>query len=345
MFCDCATVAYRRSGIDSDTGKAYRPYRYMPYHSDEQLFRDYQSCPDGSECLLLPCGKCILCTGRYRRHWVLRCQHELLYHDKSCFLTLTVDDAHIDEVFPRLRRTRLMSDMVTKVVETSQWHSLSHKPWQDFCKRLRINLQRSNKSSKIRYYMCGEYGDHYHRPHYHAIMFGWCPDDLRPLIGKPGLFVSPSLSREWSFGFHTIARVDPSCISYVAGYCDKKMDNARMEWIDNFVAPEYVAMSRRPGLGGKFWQQFHDSDLYPENADGTFARTYACLGKDGKVKMPKYYDDLLALHDPDKYARLIAFRQSAYVDREFDLTSWLDECHRRTAVRLERRKLRDVAFG
>lgn len=350
MYCDAATVAYRLPGVNPATGKAYKPYKYVPYKSDDDLIQAYNACPKGSEVLLLPCGRCLLCTARYRRHWVLRCMHELQYHDYSCFLTLTVDDAHIDEVFPRLSRKVVGADLRTSWIETSQWHSLCHKPWQDFCKRLRITLSRGYKygvdqvykvDKPIRYYMCGEYGDTYHRPHYHAILFGVYPPDTQLLLFRPGLGVSPLIGRLWPYGYHTIAKVDPGCISYVAGYVDKKMDDSRMAWIDNYVSPEYVAMSRRPGLGGKFWDDYHDTDLYPQNADGSIARLYACLGRNGRVKMPKYYDDLLALHDPAKYDRLLASRKVAACEMSVDLVDWLNESHRRCAVAVERRRQRD----
>lgn len=373
MFCDSATVAYRLVGINPATGKNYKPFKFFPFKTDDALVEAYNSCPKGCEVLLLPCNRCMLCTGRYRRHWVLRCQHELKFHDRSCFLTLTVDDEHLDSVFPKLSRKVVCFSLNNSLraaslpstctvgydnsfsdgcswVETSKWNSLRHKPFQDFMKRLRITLQRGYKygvdqiyqvDKPIRYYMCGEYGDNTHRPHYHCILFGVHPPDTQLLLFKPGLGISPLFSKLWPFGYHTVAKVDPACISYVAGYVDKKMDDSRMSWIDNFVAPEYVCMSRRPGLGGKFWEQFHDTDLYPENDDGTFPRIYACLGKNGKVKMPKYYDDLLALHDPEKFGRLSAYRKVAVSDTSFDLIEWLNESHRRCAVAVERRRQRD----
>lgn len=351
MFCDSATVAYRLVGINPDTGKNYKPFKFFPFKTDDALVEAYNSCPKGCEVLLLPCNRCMLCTGRYRRHWVLRCQHELHFHERSCFLTLTVDDEHLDFVFPKLSRKVVSHDLRSSWIETSRWNSLCHKPFQDFMKRLRITLQRGYKygvdqfyqvDKPIRYYMCGEYGDNTHRPHYHCILFGVHPPDTQLLLFRPGLGVSPLFTRLWPFGYHTVATVSPQCISYVAGYVDKKMDDARMDWVDNFVAPEYVCMSRRPGLGGKFWNQFHDTDLYPENDDGTFPRIYACLGKDGKVKMPKYYDDLLALHDPEKFVRLSAYRKVAVSDTSFDLIEWLNESHRRCAVAVERRRQRDT---
>ena len=53
--------------------------------------------------------------------------------------------------------------------------------------------------------------------------------------------------------------------------------------------PEYVTMSRRPGIGSKWFDQYQ-SDVYPK--DFTTVR-----GK--KIKPPKYYDRLLENVDPE----------------------------------------------
>ena len=359
MFCDSATVAYRKKGIDPSTGKHYKPYFFSRFKGDDRIKYLYESCPDGHEALLLPCGKCMLCTRRYRLHWVLRCIHELHYYDQACYLTLTVDDAHIDDVFPKL--------------PGSDWNSLTHVPFQKFMKRLRIRLQRGievitpvfrldqdqtrsiyskieykgETGKPLRFYMCGEYGDLTHRPHYHAILFGFYPPDSLPLAGSK-LEVSRLLADVWPYGFHTVARVEPNCISYVAGYVDKKMDNARLSWALNTVAPEYVTMSRgcsklgTGGLGKSFFEEF-SSEIYPENQDGTFARDYCIIGKYSRVRTPRYYDRLLELRVPEKYARLVAFREEVAVSRgaSFSLADWLNESHRRNAVAVVRRRQRD----
>lgn len=364
MFCDAATVAYRRKGFDPATGKHYKPYFFGRYKSDESLYRYYTEVPAGSEALLLPCCKCMLCTCRYRLHWVLRCVHELHYYDEASYLTLTVDDDHINELFPPLGKA-FTSDYV--------WNSLDHRPFQLFMKRLRICLQRGfevltpvsrleslvnspislktcyhgEEGKPLRFFMCGEYGDNTHRPHYHAILFGFYPPDARPLPGTK-LSVSDFLSDVWPFGFHTVARVEPDCVSYVAGYVDKKMDDCRMAWASNNVAPEYICMSRgckkigTGGIGSKFACDFVD-DIWPENSDGTFARDYCIIGRGSRVKVPSYYDKILSLRLPEKYARLVAFREEVAVSRgaSFRLADWLNESHRRNAVAVARRRQRD----
>lgn len=373
MFCDAATVAYRRKGLDPATGKHYKPFEFHRFTSDDDCYGLFCSPPSGCESLLLPCGKCILCTKRYRMHWVLRCLHELRFYDQACYLTLTVNDSSIDQVFPPQRCSELKevdSFDTAKGLGYSQpdfvWNSLRHKPFQDFMKRLRRQLDygfiyhkivdgkpkeivyHGESGKPLRFFMCGEYGDNSHRPHYHAIVFGFYPPDAQSLLSNKKLFVSPLLSRKWPFGFHTVARVEPDCISYVAGYVDKKMDQARMQWASNDVAPEYVCMSRgcskigTGGLGRSFFDEFY-LDLYPMNDDGEFVRDYGIVGRGTRVKIPRFYDELLDLRDPLRYDRLIAHREKVAVSRfaDLDLAEWLNESHRKSAVAVARRRQRE----
>ena len=62
--------------------------------------------------------------------------------------------------------------------------SLNHSHFQKFFKRLRKSLPFKT----VRYYMCGEYGDEFKRPHYHACIFNHDFPD-REIVGK-----TPSLS-------------------------------------------------------------------------------------------------------------------------------------------------------
>ena len=85
----------------------------------------------------------------------MRCLHEASLYDNNCFITLTFNDEY---VMP----------------------SLDKSIFQKFMKRLR----RMFPDARIRYFMCGEYGDKLSRPHYHACLFGFDFPDLRIVTGK-----------------------------------------------------------------------------------------------------------------------------------------------------------------
>lgn len=355
MYCDAPTVAIRLAGINPATGKHYKPFKFIRYKSDDQVRRDFVCVSPGCETLLIPCGRCLLCTKRYRMQWVLRCMCESRLYSQMSYLTLTCDDEHLDSVFPSVGKS---------VDGLFRWNSLSYKPFQDFMKRLRRQLQygfhydvivdgkpvhrvyHGEPGKSIRFFMCGEYGDHTHRPHYHAIVFGFWPPDAKKLRGK--LYVSDMIARRWPFGFHTVGKVEPDSISYVAGYVDKKLDGARMSWAFEGVRPEFVSMSRgcsslgTGGIGRCFFDEYY-KEIYPMNDDGTFARNYAILGRGTKIKVPRFFDELLDLRDPERYDKLMAFREQvgAAAEQEFELGEWLNESHRRHAVAVARRLQRD----
>ena len=105
----------------------------------------------------VPCGQCIGCRLERSRQWAVRCVHESSLHRFSSFITLTYNDEH------------LPSD-----------RSLNVEHFQRFMKRLRKHLE----PLKIRFFHCGEYGDKFRRPHYHAIVFGYDFPDRIPFQKK-----------------------------------------------------------------------------------------------------------------------------------------------------------------
>lgn len=100
------------------------------------------------------CGKCLSCRIAVTREWAMRCMHEMGYHEKNVFVTLTYNDENIPAN-----------------------NEANKKEFTDFLKRIR------KAGNKIRYYACGEYGEKTDRPHYHAIIFGLGTED-KDLIEK-----------------------------------------------------------------------------------------------------------------------------------------------------------------
>ena len=142
----------------------------------------YKGLKQASDSVLsLPCGKCMGCRLERSRQWAMRCMHEAQMHEDNCFITLTYrpDDLPKDG-------------------------SLNKKHFQDFMKRFRHRYS----DTKIRYYMCGEYGEDFGRPHYHACIFGFdFPDKVHwKTFNGCKLFTSEILEDLWSFGFCTVDR-------------------------------------------------------------------------------------------------------------------------------------------
>jgi len=226
----------------------------------------------------LPCGQCIGCRLSRSIMWATRCMHESQLHEANCFITLTYDEHHLPDN-----------------------HTLDHDYFQKFMKRLRKEIS----PTKVRYFMCGEYGDDSWRPHFHAILFGYdFPDKIEYTIGENEnpYYISELLYKLWPYGFHTIGECTFETAAYVARYCVKKItgDDAEahynriltdwnevtgeitfMQEVD--LQPEYARMSTNPGIGKEWFNQFK-SELYPSN--------FIITPNGKKVSIPHYYDKL-----------------------------------------------------
>lgn len=259
---DCDCVSYNGSGW---TGHAYSP-------GLGRSVTDY---------IEIPCGQCIGCRLDHAREWASRCMVEASKFESNYFLTLTYDDQHIHTSFYGDRQNG----------EAVPDFTLYKKDLQDFWKRL-----RSSSGQKIRYFACGEYGDSTFRPHYHAIVFNLQLDDLQRFGGSSEFptFTSEYLSKVWKLGHVLVAEVSFDTCSYVARYVTKKATGKLGEFYDYYnLEPEFVVMSRCPGIG----RDFYDKSLF----DSDFI-TFASARKGLRFKPSRYYKKLLEFEDPDRAA-------------------------------------------
>lgn len=229
------------------------------------------------------------------RQWAIRCVHEASTHDANSYITLTYSE------------------------ENLPWDgSLNKKHFQDFVKRFRKAIH----PKKIRFFHCGEYGEKFKRPHYHALIFGYDFPDKIFLKMQNGyrLDTSAQLERLWPFGFNSIGNVTFESAAYVARYITKKIngENADIHYriLDEqtgeltTVSPEYITMSRRPGIG---------HDWYIEFQEETTRDDFVVL--DGKkLKLPAYYDRIHAKLDERAAADLKAERTRAAKRNQKDKT-------------------------
>jgi hypothetical protein len=251
---------------------------------------------DTVKSLSLPCGQCIGCRLERSRQWAIRCMHEAQMHDQNCFITLTYDDAH------------LPSD-----------RSLHYRDFQLFIKRLR----KRYPGRRIRYYMAGEYGENFGRPHWHACIFGLDFDDKKlwkRTSSNSLLYRSKELELLWPFGYSSIGDVTFESAAYVARYIMKKVTgkNAAEHYkeIDPDTGeitnrkPEFTKMSLKPGIGYEWYKQY-TTDVYPH--DYVVVR-----GK--KVKPPKFYDKKYKIDNPYEFDELLYIREKSAKLRHEDNT-------------------------
>lgn len=242
----------------------------------------------GAQPLSIPCGQCAGCKLERARQWAVRLTHEAQLHDHKYFVTLTLNDEHLPTDY-----------------------SVDVRHIQLFFKRLRKEFGR------VRYFACGEYGETTLRPHYHAIIFGPAFRDLVPIRQSSRgdiLYFSNRLSAVWGLGHVSLGAVTFQSAGYVARYALKKITGEQAK--DHYtrvhphtgeichVRPEFITMSRRPGIGSGWYDKF-SSDLWPSDE---------CVVNGHKQKVPRYYD--LKRDQPSKAGDLRSSLDHIKLDRK-----------------------------
>lgn len=191
--------------------------------------------------------------------------HEASLHEENCFLTLTYDDAHLPPD-----------------------GGLHKEHFQGFIARLRSAV----RPKKFSYFHCGEYGENFGRPHYHALLFGLDFADKRFYNRKHGhvIWRSEKLDKLWGLGECKIGSVTYQSAGYIARYSLKKITGPEAPgWYQKIntttgeihdVASEYLTMSRNPAIGKRWIEKFM-SDCFP-------CDFVVVDGK--KMRVPRYYE-------------------------------------------------------
>lgn len=254
---------------------------------------------------ILICGQCTACRLRRSSEWATRCIHEAKQHNQNIWVTLTYDDEHLPDKYA----TGEIHPYTNKPVYSG---SLKKRHMQDFYRRIRKALKKDNAiihDGLIRYYYAGEYGEKYHRPHYHACLFGIDLSDKKHIKKTAlgfDLYESKTLQELWPHGQHRISELTWETAAYTARYIMKKITGKQQQkkykTIDKETGeirtkePEFNDMSRKPGIG-KGWYEKYKKSVYMEKRAGVRIR--------GRLTAPpRYYDKLLQREDAEKYNRV-----------------------------------------
>ena len=187
----------------------------------------------GEDYIYVPCGHCKSCAMNKQSDWSTRLEFESKSFPKQSvlFVGLSYNDEHLPE-----------------------YGSLCKRDLQLFMKRLRKWLY----PRKCRFFAAGEYGDQHMRPHFHVILFGVTESDLKTYQAfyshkVKGLVAFSDL---WSVGGKpigriTIQRILPIHFAYVAKYATKRLTGDMAKSFEDYsgMIPEFVQMSRNPGIG------------------------------------------------------------------------------------------------
>ncbi|QCS36519.1 replication initiator protein [Capybara microvirus Cap3_SP_443] len=274
----------------------------------------------------IPCGQCIQCRLDKSRKWANRMMAEARCWDHNYFVTLTYDDNHLpirdwfhDEDGSIQEGVTLLPDEISK-----------------FMKKLRVYYERRTGKTGIRFFGCGEYGEKSGRPHYHIILFNCELDDLKPYKATEcgPLFNSAFLESIWSDeygqkGYVTVAPFTWDTGAYVARYIMKKQlgPPAYSYYNEHRKIPEYVIMSRNPGIG-KFY--------YDQKKDEIYETDEIIIHKHGatiKAKPGKYFDGYYAAEEPEKME---------VIKRKRERAGYMSELEQRRQSGLTAQEYRDL---
>lgn len=320
------------------------------YHP--QVIQVFNSCTGLSEKMEVPCGKCYHCTETRQNEWVTRMYAHLEDYAYCYFVTLTYRSLFHPDVSSA--ESIIMHDLkhaLWHYDSDNSRHTLAYAPcllvkqhYQKFIKRL-----RANTGADITYYLSGEYGEFYSRPHYHIILFSrqpitykdvhdaWAVKLYRPNKNSPWVHkrnqedTTTSESHYFPYGrvqvddlisngtiTHERISVDgmqmagEHCFSYVCKYLTKK------EFYSKRLVKAFDALYGNVRQNGEVvysrYNSLIDTKVYVEKFDEI------AIAANSKVYLPKSYQDEFLQNFPQDY-------------RDFaDKFAPFKECSRSTAI-------------
>lgn len=247
----------------------------------------------------LPCGKCISCRLQYAREWAIRCVHEAQMHSDNCFITLTYSDENLKS--PKL-----------------------HYPdFQYFMRKV-----RKLKNEPIGMFVTGEYGEQTKRPHWHAIIFNWCPSDRVPhykTIQGHQVYTSKTLTKIWGKGHAELGSVTIDSAGYCARYAAKKLVHG---YDDEHDYHPISKKSQKHAIGKKWLEKY-----WPD----VFTHGRLILKDGSQTTIPRYYEKWLQKHHPEAWIYYVTATKHENCKKAEEANSretqeWLKECFARYAA-------------
>lgn len=216
--------------------------------------------------IAVPCGKCMGCLSLKREQWFIRLKEELRSSGTGMFVTLTYDNENLP----------LLDGKPT----------LCKEHHQKFLKRLRKQLG----DVKFKYFITGEYGTNFGRPHYHILLFGIKDSEV--------------VRKCWKYGNIDIGDITEKSINYTAKYV---INNSK---VPDGVLPGYSTCSKGIGIDYiKRMGDYHRSDIN---------RNFYSLPGGVKKKLPRYYQE--KLYNKEQKTIIKVKNRINYESKEFNKT-------------------------
>jgi hypothetical protein len=198
-------------------------------------------------------------------------------HEQNCFITLTYSDENLKS--PKLQ----------------------YRDFQLFVKRLRKSIH----NQQIGIFVTGEYGEQTKRPHWHAIIFGWEPPDLKyKRSNERGdrILSSKTLDSLWSHGTTETGTVTFESAGYCARYAAKKLVHGKDE------EHEFKPISKKSSKQaiGKAWIEKHWKYVFQQgkiNIQKSDGEIVSC-------SIPRYYEKWLLKNEPTAWRSYVTQKKA-----------------------------------
>lgn len=242
----------------------------------------------------VPCGKCPACLYRYRDSWRVRLESDFKYFGfNGLFFTLTYDDDHlpykvVDEdsglMLPSLDKERIS------------------KFYKDIKNSYDYEYRQLEKKDRPEwsYFLCGEYGSCFQRPHYHMLLF--CTKDYND-------YWDSLIRSKWNDGLIYVLPTIPNRIQYVTKYTLKyRLQDCK----DLGLTLPFARMSKGIGkheLEDRYFKEQHYSQFLP--------LMYDINGF--PVALPRYYRNYM--YNPEVWENYALKLSALSIEEEMKLLS------------------------
>lgn len=252
--------------------------------------------------LEVPCGMCIACRIAKTREWKMRLMMEKEDWSKSGFLTLTYDDDHLP--LTACGNMTLMPKHLTDFFKRARKFNESRENFFHGFPGIDENSGELKSPPLLRYFACGEYGDHTGRSHYHAVIYGFDSSDTE------------ELQKLWPFGFVRIDDLNEQRAGYVAGYVQKKIYRDPAKYWKEYGCRVWPFQRQSQGLGLSYYWQHADDYAYWNYRPRLRGVSYS---------MPRYFSKkdehlnvaLSIIGERQKALKLIAEQEA--IDKGYDI--------------------------
>lgn len=224
-----------------------------------------------------------------------------MYQENS-FITLTYSEENLPserlqyadfQRFIKDLRSSRYSNLLTRTYPGLGTDQARREAYQKETKERRIEIY---EPIKISVFVCGEYGDRNGRPHWHAIIFNWRPQDLTPKGENhrgDKTYYSKELDTLWGKGRTEVGSVTFESAGYVARYAAKKLSHGK----DGTHDREPIAKTSSRNAIGKKWLEKNWKDV--------FLRGELSLGEGIKTSIPRYYEKWLQKHHEPEWTHYV----------------------------------------